>query len=134
MNTPPLLCWILVSSVPYHEARFSAVAERAELRLCMIQLTEVDAFPILQQPKLGEGFVRYTLFPDTPLDRIGGLDLVRRLHEHLNSLGPSAVCIHGWSFGGSLAALSWCLANRVAAIVMSASNAADEPTLGRAND
>jgi glycosyltransferase involved in cell wall biosynthesis len=127
MNTPPLLCWILVSSVPYHEARFSAVAERAELRLCMIQLTEVDAFAILQQPKPGEGFVRYTLFPDTPLDKIDGRDLVRRLHEHLNALDPSAVCINGWSFGGSLAALSWCLTNRVPAIVMSESTAADEP-------
>ena len=127
MRLAPLLCWILASSVPYHEARFSAVAKRADLRLCMLQLTEVDAFPVLQQPKAGEGFARYTLFPETPLHRIGGRKLVRRLHERLNALGPSAVCINGWSFGGSLAALSWCLANRVPAIVMSESTAADEP-------
>ncbi len=127
MSAAPLLCWILASSVPYHEARFSAVAERANLKICMVELTDVDAFPILQQPKLAAGFARHTLFPATPLHRIGRRNLIRRLHEHLSALDPSAVCINGWSFGGSLAALSWCLANQVPAIVMSESTATDAP-------
>jgi glycosyltransferase involved in cell wall biosynthesis len=37
------------------------------------------------------------------------------------------VCINGWSFGGAIAALTWCLSHQVPAIVMSESTAIDEP-------
>lgn len=127
MKVPPFLCWVVVNSVPYHEARFRAAAEAARLRLCMVQLTELDSFRVLQPPPRRQSFHRHTLFPHTPLSRIRGRDMARRLHACLDELGPSVVCINGWSFGGSIAALSWCLPRQVPVIVMSESTASDEP-------
>ena len=43
------LCWILVNTVPYHEARLRAAAAHMPLRLCMVQLAGRDAFQVLQQ-------------------------------------------------------------------------------------
>jgi 1,2-diacylglycerol 3-alpha-glucosyltransferase len=127
MSAPPLLCWVLVNSVPYHEARFRAAAENVRLRLRMVQLTEVDAFRILQQGQVKQPFRRYTLFPDTPWDRIDGRVMALRLRACLSEIKPSVICINGWSFGGGIAALSWCLSNKVPAIVISESTAFDEP-------
>ena len=129
MTRGPTICWVLVNSVPYHEARISAAARRPPLQLCIIQLTAEDVFPILQQPGLqrAENLRRKTLFSDTPRKRIGGRAMVKRLHAALDELHPSVVCINGWSFGGAIAALGWCLSRRVPAIMMSESTAGDEP-------
>ena len=128
MKIPPVLCWVVVNSVPYHEARFRAAAENMRLRLCMIQITELDSFRVLQQtPPASQPFHRRTLFPGTPWVRIRGRDMARRLHACFDELRPSVVCINGWSFGGSISALSWCVTRRVPAIVMSESTAIDEP-------
>jgi 1,2-diacylglycerol 3-alpha-glucosyltransferase len=126
MSVPPLLCWVLVNSVPYHEARFKAMAEIARLRLSMVQFTEIDTFRALQQAQAKQSFKRYTLFPETSWSRIRGRDAVRRLHACLNEIKPAVVCINGWSFGGAIAALIWCLSHQVPAIVMSESTAIDE--------
>lgn len=130
MTPSPTVCWVLVNSVPYHEARISAASRRPPLRLSVIQLTSEDAFPILQQQagtQEAENLPRRTLFSNIPLKQIGGRTLVKRLHAALDELRPSAVCINGWSFGGGIAALAWCLSRRVPAIMMSESTAGDEP-------
>jgi glycosyltransferase involved in cell wall biosynthesis len=127
MRTEPLLCWVLINTVPYHEARLRAAAERASLRLCMVQMTEVDSFRILQQPVQAERFHRRTLFPLTPWAEIDRRAMVQRLYACLSELKPDAVCVNGWSFGGCFAALGWCASHRVPAIMMSESTAIDRP-------
>jgi glycosyltransferase involved in cell wall biosynthesis len=129
MTGAPTLCWIVVNSVPYHEARLRAVADRTGLYLCMVQLAGIDDFRPLQQPKALQSFGRCVLFPDRPWSAISGRDMVRRLNACLGELDPALVCINGWSFGGSLAALAWCLSHHVPVIVMSESTAMDEPRL-----
>jgi glycosyltransferase involved in cell wall biosynthesis len=91
----------------------------------MVQFTEIDTFRALQQAQAKLSFKRYTLFPETPWPRIRRRDAVRRLHACLNEIRPAVVCINGWSFGGAIAALIWCLSNRVPAIVMCDSTAFD---------
>lgn len=49
------------------------------------------------------------------------------LHLLLSELNPDVVCINGWSDGGCIAALAWCLARQVSAIIMSESTAWDHP-------
>jgi glycosyltransferase involved in cell wall biosynthesis len=124
-STPPLVCWIVVSSVPYHDARLKAAVEAGKLRVCMVQLTEMESFAVLQQERESSAFPRYTLFPDVPLNRINGRAMVRRLHACLSEIQPGVVCINGWSYGGGAAALQWCLPRAVPVVLMSESTAVD---------
>jgi glycosyltransferase involved in cell wall biosynthesis len=126
VTAAPLVCWVVVNSVPYHEARARAAAVAGGLRICMVQLAEVDEFRVLQQPKESEAFCRYTLFPDIPFSKIRGREMVRRLWACLDQIGPAVVCINGWSFGGAIAALAWGVSRRVPAIVMSESTEIDD--------
>lgn len=127
MSGTPILCWIVVNSVPYHEARLRAAVDRTGLYPCMIQLAGIDDFQPLQQPRMGRTVRRRILFPDLPWSAINRREMARRLIACLGELNPAIVCINGWSFGGSLAALAWCLSHSVPAIVMSESTAMDEP-------
>jgi glycosyltransferase involved in cell wall biosynthesis len=124
-STPPLVCWIVVSSVPYHDARLKAAVEAGRLRACMVQLTDMESFAVLQQERESRAFPRYTLFPETVLDQIKGRAMVRRLHAHLSEIQPAVVCINGWSYGGGAAALQWCLPRAVPVVLMSESTAVD---------
>jgi 1,2-diacylglycerol 3-alpha-glucosyltransferase len=125
MDTAPLVCWIVVNSVPYHEARATAAVMSARVRICMVQLTELDSFRVLEQPRSSTSFSRLTLFPETPWDRIGGRDMVLRLRACLDEIKPTIVCINGWSLGGGIAALEWCLSHKVPVVVMSESTEMD---------
>ena len=127
MTAPRLLCWIVVNATPYHVARFRAAAKQVGWELCLVQLTEMDDFPILQaQQGAADGFGLRTLCPRTPASQIVGRRLKSHLIECLNELRPSIVCINGWSFGGGISTLSWCLSHRVPVIMMSESTASDE--------
>jgi glycosyltransferase involved in cell wall biosynthesis len=128
MKRQPLACWIVVNSVPYHEARLNAAAEQARLRVSMIQLTGVDTHWTFDKPERGAPkFSRQTLFPDTPWQRIDGKAMARSLVATLTHMRPDVVCINGWSYGGAIAALGWCVSQRVPAVMMSESTALDHP-------
>jgi 1,2-diacylglycerol 3-alpha-glucosyltransferase len=127
MIDAPLVCWIVVNSVPYHEARVKAAVEARRLRLSLIQITEVDSFRVLQTSTDSEYFNRYTLFPGVAWDEIDGRAMARKLELELDKLRPSVVCINGWSFGGAVAALKWAASHGVPVIVMSESTAHDAP-------
>jgi 1,2-diacylglycerol 3-alpha-glucosyltransferase len=96
----------------------------------MIQLAGIDEFKPLQQPRAAQPYGQHILFPGRPWDAIKGRgEMVRRIHASLGELNPALVCINGWSYGGGVAALAWCVSHRVPAIVMSESTAKDEPRL-----
>jgi glycosyltransferase involved in cell wall biosynthesis len=126
MTLPLRLCWVLVNTVPYHEARLRAAAMHMSLRVSVVQLAGRDAFWALEQSVQDNGnYDRRTLFPDQRWQDINGRAMVRGLRVFLDELKPNVVCINGWSYGGCIAALGWCLANRVPAIIMSESTAHD---------
>ncbi len=126
MKHQPLLCWIVVNCTPYHEARLNAAAAEARLRLCMVQLTGIDVHWVLPEQNRGtRSFARHTLFPNTHMSQIDGRSMAQNLQALLSELKPDAVCINGWSIGGCFAALAWCLAHRVPAILMSDTSALD---------
>jgi hypothetical protein len=69
MTRPQVLCWIAVNATPYHVERLSAAARR----LCLVQLAEIDDFPILRaQQGAADDFNRRTLYPRTPASQIEG--------------------------------------------------------------
>ena len=127
MTLPLRVCWVLVNTVPYHEARLRAAATHMSLRVSVVQLAGRDAFWALQQSVQDNGnYDRRTLFPDKRWQDINGRAMVRGLRVFLDELKPNVVCITGWSFGGCIAALGWCVANRVPAVLMSESTAYDQ--------
>src|SRR5882724_9440813 len=126
MSSPPLVCWIVVNTVPYHEARIDAAAEADGLRVCIVQITEVDSFRVLQRPRESTSTQRHTLFPGVPWDRVDRREMVKRLHRCLDEVKPAVICINGWSFGGGVAALQWGVKHDVPIVVMSESTAYDD--------
>jgi glycosyltransferase involved in cell wall biosynthesis len=123
----PFLCWVLISAIHYHDARLHAMAKRGCFRLGMIQLTDTDTFAALQPNSPSPSYACYTLFRGVCWSSVDPRTLVNRMHEQLNALRPSVICINGWSSGGCISSLIWCLRNRVPAILMSDSAEHDEP-------
>lgn len=66
--------------------------------------------------------------PESP--SLGSATFSARLAEALTSLKPDVVAIPGWSAPEALAALRWCVRNKVTAVLMSESCAHDEPRVG----
>jgi len=128
MKHQPLLCWIVENAVPYHKARLQAAALQSRLRVCIVELTNVDAHWSVQRPRERvESIQQRTLFYDRAWAEIDGRTMVQNLYTSLDELRPDVVCVNGWSFGGCIAALAWCTAHRVPAIMMSESTAVDHP-------
>ncbi|HXB97759.1 MAG TPA: glycosyltransferase [bacterium] len=113
---------------PYHVARLNALAQRCEVTV--LELTGMDKTYAWDKVSEGCHFERVTLFDSLDTDA----ELRRRLPLELKrSLGrarPEAVAAPGWGFAGALAALDWCLQNRVPAILMTESQATDHPRSG----
>jgi glycosyltransferase involved in cell wall biosynthesis len=126
-QSAPLLCWILISAIHYHDGRFRALAARGGFRLAMIELAETHGFRSLRPSSPTEDYGSYTLFSGTSWGEIDRPAMVRRLHETLTALRPSVVCINGWSSGGGIASLTWCLRHRIPVVLMSESAENDEP-------
>ncbi len=123
----PGLCWVLISAIHYHDARFESFARQTPYRLNMIQITDNDLFAALS-PGAGRGsFSRQTLFPASSWREIDSRELARSLHRRLDALSPAIVCINGWSVGGCIASLDWCLRRRVPVVLFSDSSEHDEP-------
>ncbi len=128
MSAAPRLCWIVINTVPYHEARLRAAVKHSARRLCLVQLAGLDSFPILQQPaEATANCERRILFPDMPWREIDPRAMARSLQKVLSELRPDVVCINGWSRGGCIAALSWCASHRVPVVIMSDTHALDHP-------
>lgn len=125
-RSTPLLGWVLVSAIHYHDARLRAAARLSGLHLDMIELTDTFGFRELQPGSPSESFTRHTLFSGVPWQTVDRRVMVKRLHERLAALRPRVVCINGWSSGGCIASLIWCLRAGVPVILMSESAEHDE--------
>jgi glycosyltransferase involved in cell wall biosynthesis len=107
---------------PYHEAPLRAAA--ATCRISAVELGETDGINIWDRSDTG-GYPRTTLFPGRDGASVGYMEMRARLGEALDRLGPAAVAIPGWHGTGTRAALAWCAAHGVPAILMSDSAAED---------
>jgi glycosyltransferase involved in cell wall biosynthesis len=126
-SSEPLLCWVLISAIHYHDGRFKALANKGEFRLAMIQLAEVHGFRALRPSSSSDGYDSFTLFSEASWSQVDSHNMVKRLYGKLNELRPGVVCINGWSSGGCIASLIWCLRNRTPVVLMSESTEYDEP-------
>lgn len=107
---------------PYHFARARATAK-------VINTTLIEAFKSddTYQWDLvsgADGFTRMTLLEKSSQSKD---EWVRSVQTALNKCRPDAVAIPGWGDALAFAAIQWCAANNVPAIVMSETTEWDEP-------
>lgn len=109
---------------PYHCARLEAASQRCTV--VGIELSETGEY---EWSKVQEthSFEWLTLFPEGDSRSKPVAELEKRVRDALSACRPDAVAIPGWSDKGALAALRWCLDERVSAVLMSESTATDEP-------
>ncbi len=115
---------ILVNIIAYHHARWEAFARHAGAECEVVELTKRDAFRVLEF----SGITRYgrkTLFSNDTNEAISGRVLNRAMTATLDQFRPAVVCISGYAFPVSLAALQWAVRRRVPAVVLSESNEFD---------
>jgi 1,2-diacylglycerol 3-alpha-glucosyltransferase len=72
-------------------------------------------------------YSRVTLFPDRDYESLSYGDVRRRLGETLAAVRPDVVVLPGWGLKEALTGLGWCVRHRVARVLMSASQRADNP-------
>jgi glycosyltransferase involved in cell wall biosynthesis len=121
------LCWILNNLSYYHAARIRAFAAKAQTPPWVIEWTDRDEFPSLEnRGSEPSPFRRLTLFSGMPLGEIRMSAAKQALRSALDSLAPSVVCVNGWGVFGSRTMLAWCIRRRVPAVLMSESTAHDK--------
>lgn len=110
---------------PFNWARLQAAAHIGPvLGLEMSAETSEHAAEKIEAPA---EFSRVTLFPEGESRTAPLREMRRRLRAALDQHRPASVAIVGWSFNWSLTALTWCLKNRVPAILLSDSTAISGP-------
>jgi len=109
---------------PYHFGRLKAAGKR--LRITGVEYSNVDPTYDWDLIEGQDGFHRLTLFPSVPIEAQAATQIAEALDKTLNQLRPAAVAIAGWHDRCSLAALRWCLAQGLPAILMSETTAFDE--------
>ncbi len=127
VNEASPACVVLVSMVHYHNARLLAFAAMSEQKPAVIEISDRDILPVLECTSLESlHYMRYTLFPGTHPNCCDTRQLVRKLHDRLDKVRPSVICINGWSLVGSIASLEWALANNTPVVMMSDSTEWDK--------
>jgi glycosyltransferase involved in cell wall biosynthesis len=116
---------ILVNIVPYHHARWEAFAQSAGVECEVVEFTKRDAFRVLEFAAEAS-YRRRTLFPNDTQEATSGKALSRAMATALDEFRPDVVCISGYAFRVSLAALQWSVRRRVPMVVLSESNEFDE--------
>ncbi len=102
---------------PYHHARLKAAS--LHLQVTGIEFSNVDPLYKWDLVAGADGFSRVALFPGVALNELSASRITNRVNEVLSQVRPQVVVIPGWSDRCSLAALLWCVAQGVPAIVMS---------------
>jgi hypothetical protein len=92
MNSVPVLCYVLVNMIHYHDARHKGVASTGALQAHVIQLTDTDVFRALEPTGPSDGYTLHTLFKGIPWKQVDRRGMVDRLHRLLAELRPSYQC------------------------------------------
>jgi 1,2-diacylglycerol 3-alpha-glucosyltransferase len=117
---------VLVNMVPYHHARWEAFAQQERVQCQVIELTERDAFKVLEFSAAAT-YQRHTLLVSGGRDRIPRRLLQSKLGARLDAVRPDVVCVSGWAQPVSLAAHQWALSKAVPVVMLSESNQYDRP-------
>lgn len=117
------LCVTVPRIGPYHSARLKAAAKSGDISV--IETRRSDSVYDWDEVDSKVDFVRTTLFSNEDSAESSRKEIRARMWSALDDARPDVVAVTGWSFADSLAALQWCLARRIPAVVMSESQCRD---------
>lgn len=122
VKKPKRVAMIVHRVGPYHFARARAAGKL--LATSVLEMFKGDDVYAWDMVSGADGFERMTLFATQPQSTRA---LTEGLFAALDRCRPEAVAIPGWADTVGLAAMKWCVARRVPAVVMSESAERDEP-------
>jgi glycosyltransferase involved in cell wall biosynthesis len=113
---------VIVNLVPYHVARWGAVAAAGH-QLTVLQRRAGDPFAVLGADAAEAPFAVYTLAAPSA----AGTSWLRQLQTWIDRADPQVVVVSGYSFPESLAAMLAAAERRLPVVVCSESNRHDAP-------
>lgn len=113
----------IINLVPYHQARWEAVARLNDVELTVVQMRSNDDFEILETQKNDRAFPLETL--GLSKKRTCPQKMLKLVNSVLDRHSPDVVVISGYSFPISLAFLLASAARRIPVVVCSESNQND---------
>ncbi len=116
---------VIVNTVPYHHARWEALARSCSAEVHLVEMTSRDEFKVLEFSE-SSTYLRHTLLNAGEDEKIPPCELVRRMSAELDQIKPDVICVSGWGLRVSLAAMRWALLNHVPIVMLSESNEFDE--------
>ncbi|MBM3942628.1 MAG: glycosyltransferase [SAR202 cluster bacterium] len=116
---------------PFHSARLEAAGVLGKARghtLVGIQIASGQTdYQWPAASSYGKDYQLRTLFPGQEYWKLESGEIKKALCQALNEINPQVVVLPGWGFKESVAGLGWCLRNGVARVVISDSQAIDNP-------
>ena len=117
---------LIANLVPYHHARWEAFAATRVAECVLLEMFGKDEFSVLQyNPSEKVSYSRQVLFDTVRMDKVTGVEMRKMVQKCLTQLKPDVVCLSGYAFTHSLAALEWSIDNKVPTVICSESNEFD---------
>ncbi len=119
--------WLIQNLVPYHHARFEAFAAAFDGEAHLVQVTERDAFNVLEFAAAERSYTLHTLFAGAERAAISRPALRSALAAQLANIDPDCVCVSGWGMEIGWLMQDWALRHQRPIVMFSESTAYDEP-------
>jgi glycosyltransferase involved in cell wall biosynthesis len=121
------VAWLIQNLVSYHHARFATFSDLDGIEGHLLQVTDKDAFGVLEFEAETRPYALHTLFEGRTRTSIPAGELRAALSGVLSAIQPDCVCASGWGMEIGWLMQEWGLANRVPVVMLSESTAFDEP-------
>jgi glycosyltransferase involved in cell wall biosynthesis len=115
---------------PYHIARLRAAAKALAPRgidVVGFEIASRDRTYGFSSDEEGDGFARFTVFPDAVLEDLSPVEIRGAVRNALDQLDPHAVAITSYASSEARSCLEWCSERKRIAILMTATKADDAP-------
>jgi glycosyltransferase involved in cell wall biosynthesis len=116
---------LIANLVPYHHARWEAFASTQMAECILVELVGNDEFGVLQYTPKKLSYSRQILFAYAGNNEVSTAETRTKVRQALSRLKPDVVCLNGYAFTQSLAALQWCIENQAPTVICSESNEFD---------
>jgi 1,2-diacylglycerol 3-alpha-glucosyltransferase len=117
---------LITNLVPYHHARWEAFAATQIAECVLLEMFGKDEFSVLEYRPSGKvSYSRQVLFDEARVDEVSASEMRSTVQKCLTQLKPDVVCLNGYAFIHSLAALEWSIDNQVPTVICSESNQFD---------
>jgi 1,2-diacylglycerol 3-alpha-glucosyltransferase len=117
---------LITNLVPYHHARWEAFAAAQIAECVLLEVVGNDEFSVLQYTPSGKTtYSRQILFDKAKVNEVSAADTRVMVRQRLSQLRPDVVCLNGYAFTHSMAALQWSIDNQVPTVICSESNEFD---------